>query len=283
MTRGESRGRAMALIDDWTQYLTALGQSPSTIRTYGNTIKAAARQAGVSPEHLQRQHLIAFLGRPDLKPWTRSTYWNALRAWGRYLIEFGHRADDLTKGIPRPKSPDPVARPITDEAVSLLLSAKLSPRAHAYVRLALFAGLRVHEIAHLRAEDFDLAAGWLIVTGKGGRSAPVPIHAELVKLAERMPQTSWWFPSYTDPTRPVCAGAVSTTIKAALRMVGSTATAHQLRDTYATRVQRQCKDLRVTQTLLRHRSVRSTQKYTGVSDDDMQAAMLALDWAKRVA
>lgn len=40
------------------------------------------------------------------------------------------------------------------------------------------------------------------------------------------------------------------------------------------------KHIRITQTMLRHRSIRSTQKYAGVSDESMQVAVLALNWGE---
>jgi site-specific recombinase XerD len=62
--------------------------------------------------------------------------------------------------------------------------------------------------------------------------------------------------------------------------VGSTATAHELRDTCATRTQRQVRDIRVTQQLLRHRSIKSTQKYTKLAASDIQAAVSAMTWLR---
>jgi site-specific recombinase XerD len=116
------------------------------------------------------------------------------------------------------------------------------------------------------------------VRGKGGFEASVPIHPDIARLADQMPAAGFWFTSYLDPTQPVSPKAVSLTIKNALLAIGCTARPHQLRDSYGTKLQRVGKDLRVTQQMLRHRSVRSTQKYTGVSDDAMRAAILALDW-----
>jgi integrase/recombinase XerD len=153
----------------------------------------------------------------------------------------------------------------------------LAPRAHAYVRIALYQALRVHEIAKLRGEDFDLEAGWLTITGKGGVSAPIPIHPEVAKLAATMPAWGWWFPAPTGAghVRPVSVGL---TIRNALKACGSTATAYQLRDTAATRLQRQTRDIRLTQALLRHRSIANTMKYTEASNAELSQAVNALNW-----
>jgi len=251
---------------------------PAALCSVLGAVAALLAGAGVDePLELTRDAVVAWLGR-DMKPWTRLTYWKAVRAWSRWLEDFGHLQHcDLLDGIPKPKTPAPFARPISDDTVARLLALKLPARAHAYVRLALFQALRVHEIAKIRAEDFDLASGWLMVTGKGGTTKPIPIHQEIAKLAAAMPELGYWFPSHTAAGH-VAPTAVSSTITAALKLSGSTATAHQLRDTAATRMQRTVKDIRVTQALLRHTNITSTMKYTEVGNAELQAAAKALDW-----
>lgn len=267
----------MKPLQEWQQYMAASGLSHSTIQLRTATIQALIAHAGVKdPLDLQPHDAAAFLAR-NIKPWTRVTYWNSIEAWCKFTTEFGHPGEALLKGIVRPRTPTGVPRPIDDATIGRLLGLKLSPRARAYVHLALYASLRVHEIAKIRGEDFD-GCGWLMVTGKGGNTAPIPVHPEIAKLAETMPEFGFWFASQGSPFESVSPVAVSKTITAALRSVGSTATAHQLRDTSATKMQRQIKDIRLTQSMLRHRSIRSTAKYAGIADDAMQQAVLCLSW-----
>lgn len=269
----------MTILDQYAQYLTATGASHATVEIRTRTVKALMNHAGPTDElALTRQNVVSFLGR-DIKPWTRLTYYSGIKQWSAFLVEFGHLpSSNLTKGIPRPRTPEAVARPIDDDTIARLLAATLSPRPQAYIRLALYEGLRVHEIAGLRGEHFDFAGCWLMVTGKGGLTAPVPIHPEIAKLAETMPEFGYWFPSPAHPDRCVSPMAVSQTITNALRSIGCAANPHRLRDTAATRMQRKVKDIRLTQTMLRHRNIRSTMKYTGVSDEAMHSAVLALNW-----
>ena len=93
-----------------------------------------------------------------------------------------------------------------------------------------------------------------MVAGKGGitKPIPIPIHPEIAKLAARMPAYGWWFPSNQRPGQHVDPRSMSLTITNALRQCGSAATAHQLRNTAATRMQRQSRDIRLTQSMLRH-------------------------------
>lgn len=270
----------MSVLDAWAEYMTATGASPATVATRCRSILSLIGSAGVSdPLQLTRMHVLAWLARPR-KQWTKVTYWRSLRAFDQWLSEFDLGDLQLTKGIPRPKIPDPIARPITDEAVTALLAARLPRRSRAYVRLALFHVLRVHEIAKIRGEDLDLAAGWQTVAGKGGIVKPIPIHPEVAALAETMPEHGWWFPSPTHVGQHVNPQCVSQTIAYALRSVGCRATAHQLRDTGATRFQRQVKDIRVTQSYLRHKSLASTMKYTEVDNVALQDAVRAMRWGQ---
>lgn len=275
---------SMSTLDMWVQWMQAAGHSPATVGTRCRIVQALMRRAGV-PDLLDvtRAHAMAFLSR-DLARWTRLSYWRALRTLSQFLREYDlDPASDLTRGIPRPPTPNPVARPIDDETIGRLMAARLSPRARAYVVLAAYAGLRVHEVAKIRGEDTDLERGWMVIVGKGGYEASIPMHAEVRRLAESMPAFGPWFPSWVTPTGSVSPHAVTTTIRNALRSVGCSATPHQLRDTFGTRVQREVRDLRVTQSLLRHRSVRSTQKYTAVADRDMQRAVDSIDWSRHAA
>lgn len=268
----------MNVLDAWAEYMTATGASPATVATRCRSILSLMGSADVSdPLQLTRMHVLTWLARPR-KQWTKVTYWRSLRAFDQWLTEFDLGNLQLTKGIPRPKIPDPIARPITDEAVSALLKAKLSRRGAAYVRLALFQALRVHEIAKVRGEDLDLSAGWLTVAGKGGIVKPIPVHPEIEKLAETMPEFGWWFPSPVRPADHVSAETVSQTIAYALRSVGCRASAHQLRDTGATRFQRKHKDIRLTQSFLRHKALASSMKYTEVDNVHLLNAVRSLQW-----
>jgi integrase len=258
--------------------MRATGAATATIRIRTQTLTALTRSSGHNAVDLTRADVLTFLARPALRPWSRVTYWRAIKAWNVFAQRFDYIDKSILKGVPAPKQPTSVARPIDDEAIHLLLAAPVSARARAYVRLALFAGLRVHEIAKLRGEDFDFAAGWLTVTGKGGVSKPVPIHPEVSNLAVSMPEIGYWFPSPIRPGEPVEPHAVSLTIKNAMASVGIRASAHRLRDTAATKMQRDGRDLRMTQAFLRHASVVTTQKYTAVSDTALQAAARSINW-----
>lgn len=271
-------GLLMRELAEWQDFMTATGASPATIRTRIQTVRTLVSHSGYdSPLKLTRRDVLRFLARP-MKPWSKHTYYRCIKAWDTWAQEFDYISDSILRGIPAPRKPSPVARPISDDEIRLLLAAPLPPRARAYIVLALFAALRVSEVAKVAGEHFDHQAGWLLVCGKGGTTRHVPIHDEVSKLAATQPATGLWFRSPSDPTRPVTALAVSASIKAAMRSLGIRAVPHQLRDTVATALQRQSHDLTLTQSFLRHASPATTTKYIAVSDAALQQAACSLRW-----
>lgn len=267
-------------LDDWAAFLRATNAAEETIRLRTLTLRGATARAGKTcPADLDRRDVIRYLARPELQPWSRVTYWRVFSAWDRWAREFGLIEASIMRGVPRPKVPRPVARPISDRDVSRLLASRLSLRARSYVLLALYAGLRVHEVAKIKGEDLDVAAGWLTVCGKGNVTKPVPLHPEIAALATKYPVSGYWFPSPGHPGEHVDPEWVSQLIRQSMLAVGIDATAHRLRDTAATKLQRTVHDLRVTQTFLRHADISTTQKYVAVADDDMREAVSRLDWA----
>jgi integrase/recombinase XerD len=267
-----------AVIAEWATFMKATGASVATIQIRTETIEQLMRYVGkTDPLTLSRRDVLSYMSRP-VKPWTLTTYYRCIRAWDVWAREFGYTTASIVKGIPAPKTPRPVARPLTDGEITALLAAPLSRRARAFVILGLFAALRVHEIAAIKGEHLDHQSGWLMVTGKGGVTKPIPIHPRVAEIAAEFPEQGFWFPSTQRPGQHVDPRSVSLTIKNAMASVGIVATAHRLRDTTATRMQRQARDIRLVQALLRHSNIATTMKYVAVSDTALQEAVSRIGW-----
>jgi integrase/recombinase XerD len=249
-----------ALLELWAGWMRAGGASDKTISTRLGGVRALANFTGERDlTKFTTTQLVGWLARCR-SAWTRRTYAQTAQAWHAFLVDQGLRADDPTARLPKPKQPRGVPRPASDGALEDVLQVA-GRRARAYITLAAYQGLRVHEIAKVRGEDFQ--DGWLFVTGKGDQPAALPIHHTVAQLRRGWPETGWWFPGRVGGH--VSAASVSATVSATFRRAGHAFTAHQLRHWFGTEVQRSTGDLRVTQELLRHRSLQSTQIYTQVS------------------
>ena len=247
-------------LEMWEQWMRATGATDKTISTRLNGVRALCAHAGdADPVSLTTMDVIAWLADCNTQ-WTRRTYATSARAWHKWLVEQGLRSDDPTTIIPTVPQPDGVARPAATEAVRDTLEHSVR-KTRAYITLATYEGLRCFEIAKLRGDHFT--DGWLMVAGKGGQPAALPVHPAVKMLQRGFPPRGFWFPGTCDGH--VHPDSVSETVSAAFHRRGHDITAHQLRHWFGTWCQRTGKDVRVTQELMRHRSLASTQIYTAVS------------------
>lgn len=264
-------------LDDWAQWMRAVGYTEATVTTRTKGIRTLQRHCGLSdPRLIQAPHVISWLADQG-SPWSRATYWSSARTWFDHLIATRQRDDDPMELVPKPRQPKGVPRPVSERVVRKVLDAPPGHRAYAYVVMASYAGLRVHEIAKIRGEEIDWDTRWMFVCGKGNQEAWVPMHPIVQTLAQGMPDVGFWFPGTHDGH--VSSDSVSRVIRNAFKAVGSSATPHQCRHLFGSAVLRACGNARVAQQLLRHESLASTQIYTKVSGEDMEAAVGMLGWS----
>lgn len=265
------------------QHGLASGHSPRTIESRAQTIRRLAA-AGIDPMTATREELTDWLadlrdartGEPVVRA-TKATYRAQLRAFFAWMRDTGRREDDPALKLPNPRPSRSVPRPVTPAQVAAILEACSDPRARqtrAYVVLAAYAGLRVHEVAKIRGED--VVGGEVLVRGKGSVSSTIPAHPLIVDLAETMPRTGYWFPSDA-PSGHVHRCSVSTAIRRAMDRAGVPGTPHGLRHHFGTQVLRSTGgDLRTTQRLMRHASPATTAIYTQVADETMARAVAGI-------
>lgn len=263
------------LIDAWTLTMQAQGLSQATITERTRLIHQLARTTGTDPAALTPHTLTVFLANID-SPVTADAYYSIARAWCTWLVRAGHRDDDPTMRVPRPRVPPARPRPITRPQLDTLLATPLRQDTRTKILLAAYAGLRIHEIAKIRGEDIDPAGGTLTITGKGGRTDLLPAHPIILTQAASYPRKGHWFPSPTRPGQHVAAKTVGTVIARALRRSGIDATAHQLRHFFATSLLEAGVDSRIVQTLMRHASLATTGRYLGVTLAQQRQALTGL-------
>ncbi|MEU4391656.1 tyrosine-type recombinase/integrase [Kribbella sp. NPDC023855] len=253
------------LIEEWSDWMRAAGAAPNTIRTRTDGVKLLWYSAQTEdPVQIPTKAIVRWLAKCNSK-WTRCTYASSARTWFRFLVDQGHLEVSPMDRLAVPPTPRSVPRPASSDVVRETL-AVCGRRAHAYIILGTFLGLRVHEIAKVRGDHFD--DGWYFVTGKGDVGAAIPTHPLVEQLRKGFPSTGPWFPGVEGGH--VRATTVTKTVTRAFKKAGYQVTAHQLRHWYGTHAQRVGKDSRATQHLLRHANLASTQIYTEVADRHLQ-------------
>ncbi|MDH6181802.1 integrase/recombinase XerD [Microbacteriaceae bacterium SG_E_30_P1] len=263
---------------DWRLWQEAQGLSERTISERLSIVRRLLEHAGAAPLELSPADIIRFVGAHGGQT-TKATYHATIRAYCQWLVRVQLRADDPSLLTPTPKRTRGKPRPIPTGNLELLLASATRRRTRMMILLAAAAGLRVHEIAKFHGEDLDRRNGIITVTGKGGATAMIPAHEAITELAVHFPVDGYWFASYElqGSDRPhVSRAAVYRAIADTMRRAGVVGTPHQLRHWYGTTLLENGVHMRVVQELLRHKSVATTELYTGVSWGLLQAGIAQL-------
>jgi integrase/recombinase XerC len=290
------RGSADREIDAYAVHLRdERNVSPHTGRAYLADLRQfLAFQRGTRASAATGEQVRDFLAslHAHRHPATLGRKLASLRTFFRFAVRAGLCAADPTAGIPAPRTPKRLPRPLAvDDCVALCerapAPARAGPRSEererrdrAMVELLYGAGLRVSELSQLDVRDLDPRSGDVRVLGKGGveRVVPLPsaargalaayLDARAAGRAESLPlftalrarRGAWPRLGVRDVRRVLLARA---------REAGLTDRVHphRLRHSYATHLLDMGADLREIQELLGHASLATTEKYTAVSMD----------------
>lgn len=268
------------LIAEWEMWHVAARKSPRTTEERVRVISLFAAETGCNPVAVKAPVIMAWL-RDHANDWsdsTAATYHSYLRAWFKWLTLFDHRIDNPMVKLGSPKYPDRLPRPVPDDGLLRLLTTPMHHRTRVMILVAALAGMRVSEVARVRGEDIDLGKQVIYLVGKGKKHAALPLHHLLAEAALTMPQRGWWFPGNSRRAGHHVRGkSVSDIIGQAMRRAGAQGTPHSLRHWYGTTLLDEGIDVRVVQTLLRHKSLATTAIYTKVPDHRRHEAVSRLD------
>jgi len=264
--------------------------SEHTRRAYLSDVRqfAAFLGEGVEPSQVDGERVFAFLAERHgrLHPASLGRKLAALRCFFRHRVREGGCAADPTAGIPMPRTPKRLPKPLAVDDCEALAEAPAPPgadgeralRDRALVEVLYGTGLRVGELASLDVRDADLRRAELRVWGKGGKERVVPLPAEAraaltAYLALRERPGILGEPLFTSlsrrrgPPRRLGPRDVRRVLAARARAarLAEPVHPHRLRHSYATHLLDMGADLREIQELLGHASLSTTQKYTAVS------------------
>jgi integrase/recombinase XerD len=262
----------------WRVWQESQGLSHRTIDERAAVITRLVEFSGLHPLQLSPLAIMTYCAQPSLTDTSRATYHASIRAFCKFLVASDQRADDPTLKTPTPKRPKGKPRPVFDNQLELMLATVNRRRTRTMILLGALAGMRVHEIAKVRGEDFDLTNEVVTITGKGGSTEMVPLHPDLVREAQQYPRGGHWFPAYASQTdhAHISRQGVYAAIKGVMERSGVQGTPHQLRHWYGTTLLDRGVDVRVVQELMRHKSLDTTAIYTMVNLDKRRAGIQLL-------
>ena len=262
-----------------------------------NSLAAYRRDLQQLVARLGDAELLA-LGEVDLQRFFAATFADSrastanrrlatLRRFYRWALREGMIDRDPTLRLVGAKAPPRFPRTLTEEQVEALLAApdaksELGLRDRAMLELLYATGLRVTELVGLKLVEVSLADGLVRVTGKGQKERIVPVGEE----------ARLWLERYCGQSRPGLLKGRSADALFVTRRGGpmtrqmfwklirryalqadirAPLSPHGLRHAFATHLLNHGADLRVVQMLLGHADISTTQIYTHVARERLQA------------
>ncbi|MEP2234715.1 MAG: tyrosine recombinase [Alteripontixanthobacter sp.] len=274
---------ASAAIGEFLAMLAAeRGAAANTIAAYRRDLEAADALAGPL-EQAERDDLAELSSHwSDLAPSTIARKASALRQFYGFLVDEGHRGDDPSAALPRPRARRPLPKLLSHAEVERLFArAELeaenakpsSVRLLTMLELLYGSGLRASELVSLPLAAVPRDAPFLTVTGKGGQARMVPISGRAkAALSRWLPlrgggaavKSKFLFPSRAAHLSRVRLFQLLKELAVRADIPPERVSPHVLRHAFATHLLEGGADLRVLQTLLGHADITTTQIYTHV-------------------
>ncbi len=267
----------MDIIDAYLEHLRRRSKSGSTATITGrrDILIRLNRQLPLDLTRTCQEELEDWLHNPGWSQGTKATYWSCLRSFYRWASDPHDQwlDADPTAHMDPVAAVKGVARDITDEQLWTILDQG-EPWIQPIARLAAYQGLRDVEISGLNREHLTEDRLY-VVRGKGGKPrvhATNPVVWEA--LRDLPPGPVVLRPDGRRAGPGYISARASRIFQRDLGLDG--VTMHRLRHWCGVRTQSLYKDIRVTQEVLGHESLSSTQIYTKATVQQQREALAML-------
>ncbi len=281
------------LIREYLAYIQIeRGLAQNSLEGYRNDLQKLhgwAVSCGKRPEELCRSELAAWvkaLMQRGLAPRSVGRAIAAARGFYKFLILDGHLSKDPIAEILPPQTPQTLPHFLDESDIDRLLERPDTNtfeglRDRAALELLYATGLRVSELVDLCLADIDLERGLLSCHGKGNKQRRVPIGRSALGWIEKYVGARASLFENRDDSGYVFVGVGGKTLSrqiiwSRLKMYAVAAglkrvTPHGLRHSFATHLLQRGADSRSVQALLGHSDIGTTQIYTHITSQRLQA------------
>ncbi len=185
--------------------------------------------------------------------------------------------------IKRPRKDKKLPVVLSQEEVIKILSSVSNIKHKAILMLVYSAGLRVSEVVKLKVENIDNQRRLIHIHGAKGRKDRYTLLSDVAlgtlrDYFKKYQPKKWLFPAM-NPERHISTRTVQAIFEQAKVKSGITkqVSVHSLRHSFATHLLEGGTDLRYIQELLGHKSSKTTEVYTHVSNKDLGKIKSPLD------
>jgi site-specific recombinase XerD len=255
----------------------------NTQKSYLLQVSGFARHFGRSPELLGPEEIRAWLvhlrEERKLAPGSLGPTIGALRFLYRVTLKRPWSDEDF----PLPKKPVRLPVILSFDEVKTFFDAIPSLKYRAILMTAYAAGLRISEVAHLKATDIDSQRMVIRVNqGKNRKDRYVMLSPRLLEILRAYWHDAhprdWLFPGDI-PGHPISADAIRQACNRARQRSGiqKPITPHSLRHAFATHLLETGTDVRRIQLLMGHRSLSTTSRYLRIATSTLCATESPFD------
>ena len=278
---GRDTRRAADLLRRVSEELRVQGYSPRTRKNYVGHLRRFLRAHPAALEELRTEQVKRYLLQLQDDDVSVSYRHQAVSA-----IKFAARVLDqpiVMERLRRPKRVRQLPKVLSQGEAHRIVRAPANPMHRLALILVYSGGLRVSEVVRLRAGDIDFERGLIRVRNAKGRRDRYTLLADaaaeaLRPVLRRLGPDDWIFPGARHG-RHLTVRTVQRVFKQAMARAGVNrdASIHTLRHSFATHLLESGVSLRHIQMLLGHKSPKTTEIYTHVSQGDLRRITNPLD------
>lgn len=262
--------------EDLRRELISRKYSPKTVKAYLHYNKVFLKAVRKRPEEITnadiRNHLFHLVENRKISTSTLNIAINALKFYYGIILK-----KDFIYEIKRPRRDKRLPVVLNREEVAEILSTVENIKHKTILMLVYSAGLR------LKPEDIDRERKLIHIRGAKGRKDRYTLLSNtalntLIDYRREYKPHKWLFPGMK-PERCVSTRTVQAIFRHAKLKAGimKEVSVHSLRHSFATHLLKQETDLRYIQELLGHKTSKTTEIYTHVSNRDLKKIQNPLD------
>ncbi len=247
--------------------------SPRTVKSYVNGLNKYFYFKRELFKHLDTENIKDFLlysKSKGISAKTQNQYLNAIKFYYHNVVGVKNRIE--IKPAKRSQSLPVI---LTRNEIEMLISATSNPKHKLILSIAYGAGLRVSETVNLKVKDVNLKNLTVhIKHSKGNKDRitilPDRIKDKLNKMIESKETNEYVFSS--ERGGKLTVRTAQKIFSNALKKTGlkKEASFHSLRHSFATHLLENGTDIRYVQELLGHQNIRTTQRYTQVTNPQLR-------------
>ncbi len=287
--KSEIASAGISKINQW--FISALvsalqlkAYSPNTIRTYRNEFAQLLRYIGDTPVNtLSSEQLRTYFLHcvTDLKL-SENTLHSRINAV-KFYFEHVLGRERMFIEIPRPKKRVLLLNVLSISQVERLFSRLENLKHKAMLYLAHSAGLRVSEVVNLKVKDIHSERMVINIKGaKGKKDRTVALSQGILELLRKYYITyrpKYWLFEGQYAGRPYSARSLQQIFRRAKTSAGilQDVTFHSPRHSYATHLREAGTDIKLIQELLGHNDLKTTLRYTHVSNRTLEGIKSPFD------